>query len=275
MNARDTTMDRSDTASTTAVTPDAKPVIQADGVRLSVPNAPDILAGIDLTVNEGEFIAIVGPSGCGKTTFLNMIAGLAGYTAGRLTIAGSAPRAGRRDTAYGLARDALLPWRTAQQNVELALQVRKVAPEEMRQRAAAMLERVGLADAAARFPAQLSHGMRQRVALARTLVTEPRLLLLDEPFAALDAQTRIRMQEHLKALLARYSGTTVMVTHDIGEAIALADRIVVFGNRPAKVRAAYRVELDSRERKISEVRADPAFGKLFERLWDEIEGHAP
>ncbi|NKJ49138.1 hypothetical protein CIC12_20850 [Burkholderia sp. SG-MS1] len=249
-------------------------MILAQGVRLSVPGAPDILAGIDLSVEEGEFIAIVGPSGCGKTTFLNMIAGLATFTSGHLTIAGGAPKAGRRDTAYGLARDALLPWRTAQQNVELALQVRHVAPEEMHRRAAEMLERVGLADAAQRFPAQLSHGMRQRVALARTLVTEPRLLLLDEPFAALDAQTRIRMQEHLKLLLMRYSGTTVMVTHDIGEAIALADRIVVFGNRPAAVRVIHEVRLGSRDRKVSEVRADPAFGKLFERLWEEIEGHA-
>ncbi|MBM3596851.1 MAG: ABC transporter ATP-binding protein [Alphaproteobacteria bacterium] len=247
------------------------PAVVAEGVRLTVPNAPDILAGIDLTIADGEFVAIVGPSGCGKTTFLNMVAGLQHFTAGRLIVAGAPPQAGRRETAYALARDALLPWRDALGNVELALQVRGVAREERRQRAAEALGKVGLADALDRHPAQLSQGMRQRVALARTFVTEPRLLILDEPFAALDAQTRIRMQELLLALLRQFSGTMIMVTHDIAEAIMLADRVVVFSNRPAVVSAAYEVKLGSRKRKASEMRGDPEFSRLFEQIWQDIE----
>ena len=248
------------------------PAVIADQVRLAVPNAPEILAGIDLEIQDGEFVAIVGPSGCGKTTFLNMIAGLVSHSSGRLSVGGRRPEAGRRDTAYALARDALLPWRTALQNVELGLQIRGVAPAERRRRASAALSQVGLGDALDRHPSQLSQGMRQRVALARTFVTEPRLLILDEPFAALDAQTRIRMQELLLALLRQFSGTMIIVTHDIAEAITLADRVVVFGNRPATVKATYDIRLENRDRKTSELRADPEFGRLFERLWNDIEG---
>lgn len=247
------------------------PAVFAEQVRLSVAGAPDILAGIDLTVGDGEFIAIVGPSGCGKTTFLNMVAGLQGYTSGILQVAGSVPKAGRRDSAYALARDALLPWRDALGNVELALQVRGVERSERRARAAEALRKVGLGDALDRHPAQLSQGMRQRVALARTFVTEPRLLILDEPFAALDAQTRIRMQELLLDLLRQFSGTMIIVTHDIAEAITLADRVVVFSRRPAEVTAIYDVKLGARDRKTTELRADPEFGRLFEQVWSDIE----
>ena len=245
--------------------------IEARDIRFKVPDGPDVLAGIDLTINDGEFVVIVGPSGCGKTTFLNMVAGLQGFTSGHLRVAGNPPQAGRRETAYALARDALLPWRDALGNVELALQIRGVAPDERRRRAGQALARVGLADAATRHPGQLSQGMRQRVALARTFVTEPRLLILDEPFAALDAQTRIRMQELLLALLRQFSGTMIMVTHDIAEAIILADRVVVFSQRPATVTASYEVKLGNRQRKSSKLRTDPEFARLFERIWKDIE----
>jgi len=248
----------------------AGPAIVAEKVRLSIAGAPDILAGIDLVVRRGEFVAIVGPSGCGKTTFLNMVAGLQSLTDGHLSVVGQPPRAGRAETAYALARDALLPWRDALGNVELALQIRGVPQQERRRRATAALAQVGLADALARHPAQLSQGMRQRVALARTFVTEPRLLILDEPFAALDAQTRMHMQELLLALLRQFSGTMIMVTHDIGEAIMLADRVVVFSKRPGVVTAVHAVELDRRKR-ASELRSDPAFVRLFERVWADIE----
>lgn len=249
----------------------APPAVHAEQVRLSVPGAPNILAGIDLTVADGEFVAIVGPSGCGKTTFLNMVAGLQHYTGGSLTVAGSPPRAGRRDAAYALARDALLPWRDALGNVELALQVRGVDRGERQRRASEALRKVGLGDALNRHPAQLSQGMRQRVALARTFVTEPRLLILDEPFAALDAQTRIRMQELLMTLLRQFSGTMIIVTHDIAEAITLADRVVVFSPRPAEVTAIYDVKLGARERGTTDLRSDPEFGRLFELIWKDIE----
>jgi len=258
-------------AAAPAEQPGGTAAIVAQDIRFKVPGGPEVLAGIDLTVNDGEFVVIVGPSGCGKTTFLNMVAGLQPYSAGRLSVAGAPPRAGRRDTAYALARDALLPWRSALGNVELALQIRGVAPAERRRRAAETLAKVGLGDALARHPAQLSQGMRQRVALARTFVTEPRLLILDEPFAALDAQTRIRMQELLLALLRQFSGTMIMVTHDIAEAIILADRVVVFSQRPATVTASYEVKLGNRQRKSSKLRTDPEFARLFERIWQDIE----
>ena len=261
----------SDAGTTVAVEPAAALTVVAEQVRLAVADAPDILAGIDLAVRDGEFVAIVGPSGCGKTTFLNMVAGLQPHTSGRLSVIGAPPRAGRRETAYALARDALLPWRDALGNVELALQIRGVPPAERRRRAADTLAKVGLGDALARHPAQLSQGMRQRVALARTFVTEPRLLILDEPFAALDAQTRIRMQELLLALLRQFAGTMIMVTHDIAEAIMLSDRVVVFSKRPAVVTAIYDVRLDNRKRRGSELRSDPAFSRLFEQIWQDIE----
>ncbi len=254
-----------------AAVADAPAAIVASGVRLAVEGAPEILAGIDLTVRDGEFVAIVGPSGCGKTTFLNMVAGLVRQSAGQLRVGAGPPEAGRRDTAYALARDALLPWRTALQNVELALEIRGVPGDERRRRAGEALAKVGLGDALGRHPSQLSQGMRQRVALARTFVTEPRLLVLDEPFAALDAQTRIRMQDLLLALLRQFSGTMIIVTHDIGEAITLADRVVVFGNRPATVKSVYDVHLGNRQRKTAELRSDPEFTRLFERLWSDIE----
>ncbi len=249
------------------------PAVVATQVRLAVAGAPDILAGIDLTIQDGEFVAIVGPSGCGKTTFLNMVAGLIAQSSGGLSVGGRKPEAGRRDTAYALARDALLPWRTALQNVELALQIRGVPVAERSRRASQVFAKVGLGEALDRHPSQLSQGMRQRVALARTFVTEPRLLILDEPFAALDAQTRIRMQDLLLALLRQFSGTMIIVTHDIAEAITLADRVVVFGNRPAIVKATYDIRMGNRQRKTSELRADPAFSRLFEQLWDDIEGN--
>jgi len=251
--------------------PPMKPIVVAESVRLAVEGGPEILAGIDLTIRDGEFVAIVGPSGCGKTTFLNMVAGLISHDSGDLSVLGQEPQAGLRETAYALARDALLPWRTAIGNVELALQIRGIPPEERRRRATEALSKVGLGDALTRHPAQLSQGMRQRVALARTFVTEPRLLILDEPFAALDAQTRIRMQELLLALLRQFSGTMIIVTHDIAEAITLADRVVVFSKRPAIVTASYDVNLGNRSRKTSELRADPEFSRLFERVWNDIE----
>lgn len=246
------------------------PAIEACNVGLAVEADPEaILEDVSLVVNEGEVVVIIGPSGCGKTSFLNMIAGLQGWTSGSILVRGETPRLGRPDSAYALARDALLPWRDAVGNVELALQIRGVPKSDRRQLAMDALDRVGLTNAAGRHRAHLSQGMRQRVALARTFVTNPSLLILDEPFAALDALTRIAMQEVLLSLMQRFSGTVVLVTHDLAEAITLADRVVVFSPRPATVIAEYEITFP-RPRDPALLRSDPYFAKIFDRIWKQI-----
>lgn len=245
--------------------------VKASNVGLSIhPDAPPIIENISVTIREGELIAIIGPSGSGKTTFLNMIAGLQRWTEGELVVRGAPPKAGRPDTAYALARDALLPWRDAVSNVELALQIRGVPKAERHERAMAALGKVGLSDAALSPRAHLSQGMRQRVALARTFVSDPNLLILDEPFAALDAQTRIIMQDLLLNLLMQFSGTMILVTHDLAEAITLADRILVFSRRPGRINAVHEVGLP-RPRDAATLRGDPSFSELFDAIWHDLQ----
>lgn len=243
--------------------------VEAIEVGLSPGRGIDILDSISLSVSEGEFVAIIGPSGCGKTTFLNAVAGLTGITRGALRVRGEAPFPGRPDSAYALARDTLLPWRSAIENVELALQIRGVRRPERTAMAAEALERVGLAEAKDRHPAALSQGMRQRVALARTFVTHPSLMMMDEPFGALDAQTRLLMQDLLLVLLDDSGGTLLFITHDLAEALVLADRIVLFSGRPARVAAEYRVDIP-RPRRSQDVRRDPRFVELYDQIWRSL-----
>lgn len=231
----------------------------------------DILDGIDLKVEEKEFVAIVGPSGCGKTMFLNMVAGLEPTSQGMLSVLGGKPVAGSRYVAYCFARDALLPWRVAGENVALALQLRGVGPDERRARSMAMLEAVGLGDAYDRYRAELSQGMRQRVALARTFVTRPQLLLLDEPFAALDAQTRISMQALLLQLVGQTECTVLLVTHDLNEAITLADRVIVFSKRPARIKKEVHIGFGPEQRvNIAALHESTEFAALHHVLWSEL-----
>lgn len=244
--------------------------VDAQGVGLSPTRGVDILDDISLTVREGEFVAIIGPSGCGKTTFLNAVAGLTRITRGTLTIRGRAPAAGRADSAYALARDTLLPWRSAAENVELALEMRGVRKSERRPMAERALARVGLTDARDRHPNALSQGMRQRVALARAFVTQPTLMMMDEPFGALDAQTRLLMQDLLLTLLDEFGGTLLLITHDLAEALVLADRVVLFSNRPARVSAEYLVEIP-RPRRAHEVRREARYVALYEEIWTALK----
>ncbi|MHB8588112.1 MAG: ABC transporter ATP-binding protein [Candidatus Dormibacteraceae bacterium] len=248
--------------------------IDCQGVGLSPGTGIDILDDITLSVQEGEFVAIVGPSGCGKTTFLNAVAGLSTHTRGTLVVRGRAPAAGRRDTSYALARDTLLPWRTAVENVELPLLLRGVGKSERRKLAEDALSSVGLTSALDRHPAALSQGMRQRVALARAFVTKPTLMMMDEPFGALDAQTRMLMQDLLLSLLEEFGGTLLFITHDLAEALVLADRVVLFSNRPARVKAEYVVDIP-RPRSSEDVRHDSRFVDLHDEMWralkDELE----
>ena len=179
-----------------------------------------VLDNITLSIGQGEFVGVVGPSGCGKTTLMNVVAGLDVPTHGSVSVLEARPRAGNRDVGYLFARDALLPWRTVAANAELAMEMGGVAKAERRARAAEMLARVGLDGFARAYPAQLSQGMRQRVAIARTISTSPKVLLLDEPFSALDAQTKLLLQDMFSSLWRTIGSTVILITHDLHEAIA-------------------------------------------------------
>jgi NitT/TauT family transport system ATP-binding protein len=228
------------------------------------------LANISLVVEPGEFVAIVGPSGCGKTTLLNLVGGLLPLSKGTILVDASVPRAGAPNLGYLFARDSLLGWRTAAANVALPLEIRGVGRRERDARVAAMLAAVGLRAFAHAHPAQLSHGMRQRVALARMLVTDPTTLLLDEPFSALDAQTRLLMHSRFLAIWERRRSTVLLITHDLGEAITLADRVIVLSRRPGRIKAEYRVDIP-RPRRVAELQANERYHELFRGMWTVLE----
>ncbi|MCB5167519.1 ABC transporter ATP-binding protein [Streptomyces bambusae] len=204
------------------------------------PAAP-VLERTDLDLPAGSFTALLGPSGCGKSTVLGAVAGFVRPTAGRITVAGVPVTGPGPDRGLVFQQYALFPWRTARGNVEFALKRLGLRRAERRTRALAALAEVGLAEGAEKYPAQLSGGMQQRVALARALAAEPDVLLLDEPFGALDALTRSRMQELLRGLWQRTGLTVLFVTHDIDEALALAERVVVLGGSPGRVLADHAV----------------------------------
>ena len=228
-----------------------------------------VIDNISLTVIENEFVSLVGPSGCGKTTFLNLVAGLEQLQVGDLTVAGTLPTAGQSGTSYAFARDALLPWRTAEENVCLPMELAGVPAAERGRRAKELLRQVGLGDNAKSYRSELSQGMRQRVALARTLSVHPFLLLMDEPFAALDAQTRIAMQQQLLSILAHERTTVLFVTHDLGEAVTLSDRVVLLSRRPASVRRIYDIDLPKPRNPIA-LQAYARFHQLLESIWVEL-----
>jgi NitT/TauT family transport system ATP-binding protein len=217
---------------------------------------------VDLEVAPGEFVALLGPSGCGKSTLLRLVAGLERADAGSVEVRG--------DGVAFVFQDAhLLPWRTVLENVALPLELRGVAPADRTAKAREAIAEVGLADAIDRRPAELSGGMRMRASLARALVTRPRLLLLDEPFAALDELTRYRLDDQLRALWLAQQMTVLFVTHAITEAAYLAERAVVLSPRPAKVAADFRLNLP-RERSPA-LRTDAAFVREARTLFDALE----
>ena len=250
----------------------ARELIAVEGVDKtygSGAQAMTALEGVSLSVREGEFITLVGPSGCGKSTLLQILAGLVPASTGRVAIDG-APVTGPSPGKVGVMfQDAwLLPWKTAIENVEFPLALRKVKAAERRQRALPLLELVGLASFAERYPDELSGGMRQRVAIARCLVQEPRVLLMDEPFAALDEQTRTRMGNELLQIWEKSGGTVVFVTHGLTEAIYLADTVFVMGTRPGRIIEQIAVPLP-RPRSIDMIGSE-AFGRMRNRIWHLI-----
>jgi NitT/TauT family transport system ATP-binding protein len=225
------------------------------------------VAGVDLEVSAGEFVALLGPSGCGKSTLLRLVAGLDRPDAGTIDV--GAGGAGGAGVAFVFQDAHLLPWRTVLANVALPLELQGVPAPARLAEARAAIEQVGLGDAMGRRPAELSGGMRMRVSLARALVTHPRLLLLDEPFAALDELTRHRLDDQLRALWLEKRMTVLFVTHAITEAAYLADRAVVFSPRPARIVADLRIDLP-RERSAA-TRTEAAFVHASRALFEALE----
>lgn len=223
--------------------------------------------GLDLNVRRGEFVSIVGPSGCGKTSVLSLIAGLFEPSGGEVTVLGGKPREAGSRVGYMLQRDELLEWRTIEKNALLGLEVRRRLTPETRAKTLALLEKYGLGEFRRSYPSALSGGMRQRAALVRTLALEPELLLLDEPFSALDYQTRLILEDEVRAAIKLGGYTAILVTHDISEAIAMSDRVAVFSGRPARVRSEFDVDIDG---SAFERRSSPEFARLFDGIWKEL-----
>ncbi len=224
----------------------------------------------DLTfsVDEGEFIALVGPSGCGKTTLLSMIAGLLPPTSGSVTIDGEPVVASSGSVGYMLQRDNLFEWRTIESNVLLGLSVQKKLTDESKQYALDMLEKYGLGEFRGSYPTELSGGMRQRAALIRTLAFKPRMLLLDEPFSAVDFQTRMTVCDDVHSIIKNEHKTALLVTHDISEAVSMADRIVVLTKRPATVKTIFDIDITASS--PLKRRESPRFSEWFDRVWKEV-----
>jgi NitT/TauT family transport system ATP-binding protein len=232
----------------------------------------EALQPIDLTVRKHEFVALVGPSGCGKSTALNLVAGLTEPTIGQVRYNGDTLSGLNTSVGYMTQKDTLFAWRNAQDNVRIALELRcrRMPRDEADHLVAEMIKLVGLSGFERHYPAELSGGMRKRLALARSLVYRPDTLLMDEPFGALDAQLKLIMHDQLQRLHALRPMTVMFVTHDLGEAIALADRIVVFSGRPGYIRLVSEVNVE-RPRDVFGIRFTKAFQELYEELWDVLK----
>lgn len=228
------------------------------------------VSNVSLSVNPGEFVSIVGPSGCGKTTILNMVAGLLCEPLNRISVLGQRPTLGNPDVAYMLARDCLFPWRTALENTAFGLEVRGVTVRERYDRATQLLEEVGLKGFENHYPKALSHGMRQRVALARTFCLDSQIMLMDEPFGALDAQTKLQLEDLLLSLWGRHKRTVLFITHDLSEAVSMSDRVVVMAARPGRILADMPIPL-SRPRSVKALQHDPEYLELYANLWRYLE----
>ena len=224
---------------------------------------------LHMKVSPGEFAAVVGPTGCGKSTTLGLISGLEPASAGDVLVGGKQVNGVTEGIGYVFQSDAVFPWKTVLQNVAAGPRYHGASGSEARERARDWIGRVGLAGFEDRYPHQLSGGMRKRVALAQTLINNPRILLMDEPFSALDVQTRSLMEDELLALWASSSASVVFVTHDLEEAIALADRVFVLTAGPGTVKGDYAVDLP-RPRNVSEIRFQPRFAQIYQEIWSNL-----
>ena len=224
------------------------------------------LDDISFNINSGEFIAIVGPSGCGKSTILSILCGLENKTSGTINF--------KDDTKIGymLQQDSLFSWRNVLNNCLLGLEINKTLNEENKEYVINLLKSYGLKDFIHSYPDNLSGGMRQRVALIRTLATKPNLLLLDEPFSALDYQSRLIISDDIYKILKKEKKTMIMVTHDIGEAISMCDKVIVLTDRPATIKSIYNIELENKSTPINN-RKDAKFNYYYDLIWKDIDYH--
>jgi NitT/TauT family transport system ATP-binding protein len=229
----------------------------------------EAINGINLTVAPREIVAVIGPSGCGKSTLLNMIAGLYAPTRGSVTYRGAVVADINTNVGYMTQKDNLLPWRTVRDNVAFPLELAWTSRSERISRANGVIERIGLGGFETRYPHELSGGMRKRASLARILLYGAETLLLDEPFAALDAQLRLAMHDLVLGLAAEGGQTVMLVTHDLVEAVTLADRVVVCTQRPATIAFEQTIDLP-RPRDVLNVRFEPRFKQLYDVIWDRL-----
>lgn len=248
-----------------------KAILEFKGVSMNYHTPQgETLAAQDLSfsIYPGEFIAVIGPSGCGKTTVLSLAANLIKPSGGEIFIHGKKQDGKYTNFGYMLQKDELFPWRTIEKNITLPLEIRKSDTPENRKHALSLAYKYGLGDFLKHYPDQLSGGMRQRAALIRTLASAPELLLLDEPFSALDYQTRLSVCNDVYSIIKGEQKTAILVTHDISEAISLADRIIVLSSRPARVLYVHKIEFT--EANPLKRRESPQFSLWFEKLWKEL-----
>ncbi len=229
-----------------------------------------VLDHISFDVSKGEFLAIVGPSGCGKSTILNLICGLLKPEQGQILFDGQPLRDSHHHIGYMLQKDHLFEWRTIWKNILLGPQINHSLTPERMAYGERLLSDYGLSEFKHAKPSQLSGGMRQRAALIRTLIMEPSILLLDEPFSALDSQTRLRVSEDIGSIIRKESITAILVTHDISEAISLADRIIILSARPATITQNIPIELSCEPRTVMTSRSAPEFRNYFNMIWKEL-----
>jgi len=232
------------------------------------------LDSVSFSMKEGEFISLLGPSGCGKSTLLNIVAGLIKQTEGHVLLKGKPLHEQDHKIGYMLQQDYLFPWKTILDNVLLGPQINKIRDEEIELEACNLLEEVGLPDVGSKYPHSLSGGMRQRAALVRTLINEPEILLLDEPFSALDYFTKLKLEDLVAKILKMYKKTAILVTHDIGEAISMSDRIIVMDRQPGKIHRIFDMPVELRDERPFMCRRHPKYQIVFDKVWksmNEIE----
>jgi NitT/TauT family transport system ATP-binding protein len=245
------------------------PAVRIDRVAMHYGGAEPALENVSLDVKEGEFLSIVGPSGCGKSTLLKLISGLEQPSQGEVSVRGQRVCGTPAGIGFMFQRDALLPWATVRENIEIGLECGNYPKQQRAERIDELLAFTGLEQFSGYYPRALSGGMRQRVALGRILAYAPDIYLMDEPFGALDAQTKVVMGQELLNIWARFKKSIVFVTHDIEEAVSLSDRVIVMTGRPGHIKAEYRIDLD-RPRNAREARKLPRFHHFVDAIWNDI-----